>query len=83
MFLRSALARLIELSSQCVHCRLLHVLLSLFSCRAGRTPNGFLQSERALVIVMLAFLRAAGNRKRWFDIRFCVRVCIGGPGSFA
>ena len=63
MFLRSALARLIELSSWCVHCRLPHVLLRLFSCRAGRTPNGFLQSERALVIVMLAFLRAAGNRK--------------------
>ena len=63
MFLRNALARPIELSSQCVHCRLLHVLLRLFSCRAGRTPNGFLQSERALVIVMLAFLRAAGNRK--------------------
>ena len=30
MFLRSALARLIELSSRCVHCRLLHVLLRLF-----------------------------------------------------
>ena len=75
MFSRRALARLIELSSQCVHCFVWHVLLRCFLFWSRPNSKWVCALTEALVVVIMSFLRPPGNRKSWFDVHF-FRQCM-------
>lgn len=83
IFSRRALARLIELSSQCVHCFVWHVLVRCFQLWSRPNAKWVCALTEALVVAMIILLRPTGNRKSWFDAPFLRQCVYSWPNSFA